>query len=111
MVLHPEQDCWTEVEAYAGIIVHQLGDSSFCVPDSRHGVGSVAFGCNSLVPVVVWERRILDLDCLQPGAFPWRLIKMPMNTNESVYHLGPRVADLLIRVYCPAEKKAVRVQC
>src|SRR4030043_1962498 len=84
IILHPEQDRRTEVEAYTGIIVHQLGDSSFRIPDSRHGVCRVAFSGNPLVPVVVWERRILDLDCFQPGVFPRRLIKMPMDKNESV---------------------------
>src|SRR4030042_4231905 len=88
IILHPEQDRRTEVETYTGIIVHQLGDSSCRIPDSRHSVGRVAFGGNPLVPVVVRERRILDLNGLQPGAFPGRLIKMPMDTNESVHHLG-----------------------
>ncbi|SPF47440.1 hypothetical protein SBDP1_650007 [Syntrophobacter sp. SbD1] len=92
--LHPEQDRWTEVEAYTGIIIHQLGYPPFRIPDSRHGVCRVAFGRNPLVPVVVGERGILDLDGLQPGAFPWRLIKMSMDTNESVHQL-----DLLLQTY------------
>src|SRR4030043_512047 len=91
IILHPEQDRRTEVEAYTGIIVHQLGDSSFRIPDSRYGVGRVAFGGNPLVPVVVWERRILDLNGLQPGAFSGRLIKMPMDTNKSVHKLVLRL--------------------
>src|SRR4030042_1526522 len=68
VLLHPEQDWRTEVKAYTGIIVHQLGDSSFRIPDSRHGVGRIAFGGNPLVPVVVRKRRILELNGLQPGA-------------------------------------------
>jgi hypothetical protein len=51
-----------------------LADSSFRIPDSRHGIGHVAFSGNPLVPVVVRERRILDLNGLQPGAFSGRLI-------------------------------------
>jgi hypothetical protein len=42
----------------------------------------------------------LDLNCLQSRAFPGGLIKMPMNTNESVHDLG----FLVVPTLCPGTK-------
>ena len=79
--LHPRKQRRSKVEADLRIVVSDAGDTPISIEYSGGGVGRVAFGGDPLIPVVKWVGGILYLNELKPRVFPWRLIKMAMNTD------------------------------
>ena len=71
----------SDVEAERGVIVHDGGDTVATAQETRRSVGPVAFSRNAGIPVVIRCRGVLHLDLLKPGIFPWRLIKMTVDTD------------------------------
>src|SRR5215470_13959564 len=71
--LQPRQQCGPKVEAYIQIVV------DFGRSQSGKSIGSIAFGVNSLIPVVKRRSTRLRLDFTGPGILAWWLVKMPVN--------------------------------
>ena len=84
-LLHPREQCWTEVEADFRVIVYDVGDAAFGVEYARSAVGKIALSRYPFVPVVIRTCRILRLNRFQPGVFPRRLIKMTMNAGKTLH--------------------------
>ena len=87
VLFEPGQEGRTEVEAGLDVIVHDVDDLLVLAQDARGRVGAVAFGRDALVPVVVGEGRVLDLDFLQPGIFPRRLIEVAVQANMALHRV------------------------
>jgi hypothetical protein len=71
--LQPRQQGGPKIETYVLVIV------DFCRAKAGKTVGTVAFGVNSLVPIVKWRGARLRFDFTGPGILAWRLIEMSVN--------------------------------
>ena len=80
----PGEQSRAEIETDSRIIVDDARDALLVIEDPRSKIGCVAFGGNSLVPVMVRIRGILQLYLFQPRIFTRRLIEMAMNTK--IFH-------------------------
>ena len=79
--LQPRQEGGAEIEADPGVIVDHPGNAPVSVQDPGGAVGSVALLGDSFIPIMERVGGILELDGLQPGILPRRLVEMPMNGN------------------------------
>ena len=87
--VQPGQQRWAEIEADLGVVVDDIDDIPVAVQDARAGIGAVAFGGDALVPVMVGVGRILDLDLLEPGVLPGRLVEMAVDADIAVHAPKP----------------------
>ena len=83
--LQPGEERRPGVERDRGVVVDDRDDAVPGVEDARGRVGRVALGRDALVPVVVGRRRILDLDLLEPGVLPRRLVEVAVDADEAVH--------------------------
>src|SRR5258706_6288974 len=86
MSLQPRQQRRPEVEAHLSIVADKLDDLPFPVEDPRDRIRRVTFGGDSLIPIVIWSGRVLDLDVFEPGVFARRLIEVAVDADEAVWH-------------------------
>ena len=83
--LHPGEERRPDVEADRGVVVDDVDDAVPGVEDAGGRVRRVALGRDALVPVVVGGGRVLDLDLLEPGVLPRRLVEMPVDADEAAH--------------------------
>src|ERR1019366_3462076 len=81
---HPGEQRGADVEADPRIVVNDACNAVVRSQDAGSSVGSVTLGGDALIPVMIRIGGFLELDGLEPGIFPGRLIKMTMNTRIAV---------------------------
>src|SRR5262249_5306577 len=64
------------------IVVDDPFDVAMTVHDPRMAVGTVAFGVDAFVPVMMGRGAFLPIDRAGPRIFPRRLVEMPMNDQR-----------------------------
>ena len=82
---HPRKQRRTEIETDLRVVVRDLLDIAVAIQNSRHPIWRVTFGRDALVPVVERICGVLQLDELEPGVLPGRLIKMSVNTDVAFH--------------------------
>ena len=83
LVVQPAEQGGAEVEAHAGVVVHDADDLVFVVGDAGGAVGGVALGGDAVVPVVVGGGGVLDFDGFEPGVFAGRLVEVAVDADEA----------------------------
>src|SRR5690606_34605102 len=73
------------VEADVRVVVDDPDDAFPLIEDARICVRRVALGRDPLVPVVVRLRGVLQLDRLEPGVLPRRLVEMSVDADEPIH--------------------------
>ena len=82
--LEPREKRRPEIEADLRVVVRDAHDPVLLVEDPRRRVGPVTLGRDALVPVVVRVGRVLQLDRLEPGVLPRRLVEVAVDADEAV---------------------------
>jgi hypothetical protein len=71
------------------------------VDEARSAVRPVAFARDALIPVMEGSSGVLNLNRLQPGILPRRLIKMAVDTNIAGKGRGHAAFSKLRKDLCP----------
>jgi hypothetical protein len=85
-LFQPGEQGRAKVETHVLIVVEQFFNKSLLVVQASASIGSIAFPCDALIPIVIRLGRSLVFNEFQPGILTRRLIEVAVDTKIFIGH-------------------------